>query len=234
MSNLKEANEIVGGTIDYLQHLIDSGQMKLVMALLQTMERQVMTHAGCKSEKERISLAFAVTAYNHQIETECSPKEAMQYACVEHDKDFDQYWNDNVHNRRWGIGGKVVSLIEWFNIPSEIEFMPKKALANSVGSSSTFRKGQGMVADWQKIQREIKKLKDKQASTEERLKRLEIDSVQKSLSIEEIRDAINLTSQNDREKAEALKNKGFKYSDIALVLGKSEATIKRWFSKKCK
>lgn len=231
MSDVKEANEIVGGTIDYLQYLIDTGQMKLVMALLQQMERQVMSHAGSKSEKERISLAFAVTAYNHQIETECSPKEAMQHACIEHNKDFDQYWSDNVHNRRWGIGGKVVSLVEWFNVPSDIEFMPKKALANSVGSSSTFRKGQGMVADWQKMQREIKKLKAKQLSAEERLDKLEKDAILKDLSIECIQDTLNVF-QTNQEKAQALKNKGYTYKEIGNILGKSEVTIKRMFSKK--
>ncbi len=140
-----------------------------------------------------------------------------------HSKDYDQLVKDGTHNRRWWIGDKVVGRIPWFNEQTDNALLPRKKVKESVKSSSTFRKGLGDMSNYQKLDKEIRKMK-------ERLDRLETDSIIKSLSIEYIQDNLELV-QSGKEKAEMLQAKGFTQKEIAKLLGKTDRTVRRWLSK---
>lgn len=220
VSERELANDAANAFIGRIEALIDAGQTKTAMALLSKLEKATYSHMGSVSTSDKISLPFATTAYRYQIETECSPREAMQHACVVHDKDFDVLYKDGVHNKRWYLGGKLVNNVEWFNIPSEVAIIQKKTVTEGVKTSSTFRKGQGVLQEWQKMKNDIKTMG-------ERLDKLESDNVKRDLSVEHIQDIMSIVL-SDKEKAEMLKNKGYTYKEVAALLGKSERTIIRW------
>lgn len=220
VSERELANEAANAFISHIEALIDSGQTKTAMALLTKLEKATYSHMGSVSTSDKISLPFATTAYRYQIETECSPREAMRHACIVHDKDFDVLYKDGVHNKRWYLGGKLVNNLEWFSVPSDVAIIQKKTVVEGVKTSSTFRKGQGVLQEWQKMKNDIKTMG-------ERLDKLESDNVKRDLSVEYIQDVISIVL-SDKEKAEMLKNKGYTYKEVAALLGKSERTIIRW------
>lgn len=220
VSERELANEAANAFISHIEALIDSGQTKTAMALLTKLEKATYSHMGSVSTSDKISLPFATTAYRYQIETECSPREAMKHACIVHDKDFDVLYKDGVHNKRWYLGGKLVNNLEWFSIPSDVAIIQKKTVVEGVKTSSTFRKGQGVLQEWQKMKNDIKTMG-------ERLDKLESDNVKRDLSVEHIQDVMSIVL-SDKEKAEMLKNKGYTYKEVAALLGKSERTIIRW------
>ena len=220
VSERELANEAANAFISHIEALIDSGQTKTAMALLTKLEKATYSHMGSVSTSDKISLPFATTAYRYQIETECSPREAMRHACIVHDKDFDVLYKDGVHNKRWYLGGKLVNNLEWFSIPSDVAIIQKKTVVEGVKTSSTFRKGQGVLQEWQKMKNDIKTMG-------ERLDKLESENVKRDLSVEHIQDVMSIVL-SDKEKAEMLKNKGYTYKEVAALLGKSERTIIRW------
>ena len=220
VSERELANDAANAFISHIEALIDSGQTKTAMALLTKLEKATYSHMGSVSTSDKISLPFATTAYRYQIETECSPREAMRHACIVHDKDFDVLYKDGVHNKRWYLGGKLVNNLEWFSVPSDVAIIQKKTVVEGVKTSSTFRKGQGVLQEWQKMKNDIKTMG-------ERLDKLESDNVKRDLSVEHIQDVMSIVL-SDKEKAEMLKNKGYTYKEVAALLGKSERTIIRW------
>lgn len=220
VSERELANEAANAFISHIEALIDSGQTKTAMALLTKLEKATYSHMGSVSTSDKISLPFATTAYRYQIETECSPREAMKHACIVHDKDFDVLYKDGVHNKRWYLGGKLVNNLEWFSVPSDVAIIQKKTVVEGVKTSSTFRKGQGVLQEWQKMKNDIKTMG-------ERLDKLESENVKRDLSVEHIQDVMSIVL-SDKEKAEMLKNKGYTYKEVAALLGKSERTIIRW------
>lgn len=220
ISERELANEAANAFISHIEALIDLGQTKTAMALLTKLEKATYSHMGSVSTSDKISLPFATTAYRYQIETECSPREAMRHACIVHDKDFDVLYKDGVHNKRWYLGGKLVNNLEWFSIPSDVAIIQKKTVVEGVKTSSTFRKGQGVLQEWQKMKNDIKTMG-------ERLDKLESENVKRDLSVEHIQDVMSIVL-SDKEKAEMLKDKGYTYKEVAALLGKSERTIIRW------
>lgn len=224
VSERELANEAANAFISHIEALIDSGQTKTAMALLTKLEKATYSHMGSVSTSDKISLPFATTAYRYQIETECSPREAMRHACIVHDKDFDVLYKDGIHNKRWYLGGKLVNNLEWFSIPSDVAIIQKKTVVEGVKTSSTFRKGQGVLQEWQKMKNDIKTMG-------ERLDKLEHANIRTGLDVEHLQDALSVF-QTDKERAESMKHKGYTYKEIAEVLGKAEVTIKRWLSPK--
>lgn len=220
VSERELANDAANAFISHIEALIDAGQTKTAMALLNKLEKATYSHMGSVSTSDKISLPFATTAYRYQIETECSPREAMKHACIVHDKDFDVLYKDGVHNKRWYLGGKLVNNLEWFSVPSDVAIIQKKTVVEGVKTSSTFRKGQGVLQEWQKMKNDIRTMG-------ERLDKLESDNVKRDLSVEHIQDVMSIVL-SDKEKAEMLKNKGYTYKEVAALLGKSERTIIRW------
>lgn len=220
VSERELANEAANAFISHIEALIDSGQTKTAMALLTKLEKATYSHMGSVSTSDKISLPFATTAYRYQIETECSPREAMRNACIVHDKDFDVLYKDGVHNKRWYLGSKLVNNLEWFSVPSDVAIIQKKTVVEGVKTSSTFRKGQGVLQEWQKMKNDIRTMG-------ERLDKLESDNVKRDLSVEYIQDVMSIVL-SDKEKAEMLKHKGYTYKEVAALLGKSERTIIRW------
>lgn len=219
----KQINDIANRFSGELQEAIASGNKGLALAILDQVRKDTFSFMGSQSSSEKISLSFAITAFTYQIEQECSPQESIKYAAQVHSKDYDQLIKDGTHNRRWWIGDKVAGRIPWFNEQTDNALLPRKKVKESVKNSSTFRKGLGDMSNYQKLDKEIRKMK-------ERLDRLENDSIIKSLSIEHIQDNLDLV-QSGKEKAEVLQAKGFTQKEIAKLLGKTDRTVRRWLSK---
>lgn len=215
----KEIEQVAARFVELLKEEVKDGNTKKAMAINTKLTKELFSYMGSLSTSDKISLPFAITAFEYQIETEGSPQDAILWACLVHNKDYDQLLLDNTHNKRWWLGERLVKSVPWFDKESDNILLSKVAVKKDVKSSTTFRKGLGDMGKYQKLDKEIRSMK-------ERLDKLEIDSVMKDGRLDSLEDVVGTKSL--KEKARVFKAKGYTYKEIGSIMEVTDRTVKRW------
>lgn len=203
-----------------LARLVESGEKSKAIAIAQQFEKGIFSQLGAMSDKPKLSRAFGETAYGIQITQECKPLDSIRQAAEHLNEDFDSIKSLKMQHDKWYHSKFMVRTYEqWFHEEGN-KMLPKSELRKDVQDSETLNSGLNKVYKYQKLDKEIRKMKARMSELEQQQDSQAIDIAQiKEMSGWEL---------DPKDKAKALKDKGYTYKQVATILGVTDRTIKRW------
>ena len=211
-------------TVRSLFGVLDS---KELFGLMSQIEREAKIHIASTSDKPKLSKAFGFTAYDIQINQACLPIESIQQAAQYHNEDFQMIKQERLHSStKWRYNPDMVLLFADF-FSGTGQALETDSLKYAVKGSTTLNSGLTRVYKHQQHEKEIRRLKERADQQELELSKLKAEMVLNKLSIEHIQD-VSGWDITPKEKARALRDKGYTHGQVAEILGVSKSTVKRY------
>jgi len=210
-----------------LSEMVDNGEKNKAIAIAQQFEKQVFSKLRSESDRPKLSKVFGVTAYGIQIEQECKPIESIRQAAEHLDQDFTKIKDLKMQHDKWYYNNYALSVYQQWFTSEDNQMLPKSDLRKDVRSSETLNSGLNKVYKYQKLDKEIRKLKQRADNTEAELFSVKAQQLLQSMDIEHIKEVSGWTMEPP-DKAKALKAKGYTYDKISQTMGISKSTARRW------
>lgn len=217
-------------TNNYLNTLMQQseGRTPKEIAIAIKQLRQMM-FVQVEDKEQHLTSVIFFSAYKYMLETNSSSKDCLIYAANLHMKEVEKILSEK--SRPSGrMSRKVVKNYDDHPIQKDMikrKKFNRQALSNSnnlwqlLNTLSSFRQSYQELLDLEKM---IKELQDDMSTTKTELSLAKAD-------INRLNELLGLGEMTDREKVRHLKESGATQQQASEIVGKSIATIKRWWNK---
>lgn len=177
--------------------------------------------------KEYVGLAFATTAYEYILDHGGSKEDAFEYAMEVHDK--TEEWMRAVKNRKYYYAREVVNKHD--NHPIQKAMLREDIMdRNALTTAGTINQQIGKLSKKRKLYDILNDLRNQVDEHERKIDLLTAKDVAKETYIKELREYTGLKDEDPKTMASQMKAMGCTQKTIAEVVGRTERTIRRWWS----